>query len=73
MNVTLETTFGALLDDPRAKAVLDKHLPGVSSNPMVAMVRGMTLNMLLAMPQAAQMGVTREKVQSILDEINKMV
>ena len=73
MAFTLDTTFGALLNDPKAKAVLDKHLPGVSSNPMVAMAKGMTLNMLLAMPQAAQLGLTKEKAEAILAEINKQV
>ena len=73
MAFTLDTTFGALLDDPRAKAIIDKHLPGVSTNPMVAMARGMTINMILSMPQAAQMGFTKEKAQAILDEINKII
>jgi len=73
MKVTLDTTLGTLLDDPKSKAVLDKQLPGVSSNPMIAMVRNMTLNNLLAMPQAAQFGLTKEKVEQILAEINKQL
>lgn len=73
MAFTLDTTIGAILDDPQAKAMLDQYLPGVSSNPMIAMVRGMSLNMLLAMPQAAQMGITKEKAEAILVEINKQV
>jgi hypothetical protein len=73
MALTLDTTLGVILDDPKAKAVLDKHLPGVSSNPMVAMVRGMSLNMILAMPQAAQLGLTKEKAEALLAEINKQL
>ncbi len=73
MAFTLDTTLGELLDNPQAKAVIDQHLPGVSANPLVAMVRGMTLNMLLAMPQAAQLGLTKEKVEAILAEANKYV
>ncbi len=72
MAFTLDTTLGTLLDDPRAKAVLEQYLPGVSTNPMVAMAKGMTLNNLLAMPQAAQMGLTKEKLQSVLQEVNKL-
>lgn len=72
-NYTLDTTFGTLLDHPQAKAVLEQYMPGVSTNPMVGMVRGMTLNQILAMPQAAQMGITKEKTQQVLDEINKRV
>jgi hypothetical protein len=71
MAVTLDTTLGVILDDPKAKAVLDQYLPGVSSNPMVAMARGMSLKMILAMPQAAQFGLTKEKAEAILVEINK--
>jgi hypothetical protein len=73
MKFTLDTTLGTLLDDPQAKKVVDQYVPGLSTNPMVAMAKGMTLSMLVAMPQAAQMGVTKEKVQNILDEINKRV
>jgi hypothetical protein len=73
MEVTVDTTLGALLDDPQAKAVLDQYLPGISTNPLIAMVKGMSLKAILAMPQAAQFGVTEEKVQEILDEINKQI
>jgi hypothetical protein len=39
---------------------------------MVAMVRGMSLNMLLSMPQAAQLGLTKEKAEAMLAEVNKL-
>lgn len=71
MAFTLDTTLGSLLDDPQAKQVLEQYLPGVSTNPMVAMARGMTLNMLLSMPQAAQLGLTKEKAEAMLAEVNK--
>lgn len=73
MAITLDTTLGEILDNPQAKAVLDQQLPGVSTNPMIAMARGMTLNMILAMPQAAQLGLTKEKAEAILAEINKLL
>lgn len=38
-----QTDIGTLLDDPAAKAVIDKHLPGFSSNPQLDMARSMTL------------------------------
>jgi hypothetical protein len=37
------TTIGDLLDNAAAKAVLDKHLPGFSTNPQIEMARTMTL------------------------------
>jgi len=73
MAFTLDTTVGELLDNPQAKAILDQYLPGVSANPMIKMARGISLNMLLAMPQAAQLGVTKEKAEAILAEINQQV
>jgi hypothetical protein len=73
MEFTLNTTLGEILDNPQAKAVLDKHIPGVSTNPMVAMAKGMSLNMILSMPQAAQFGLTKEKAEAILAEINKQL
>jgi hypothetical protein len=73
MAFTLDTTLGTLLDDPKAKAILEQHLPGISNNPMVGMAKGMSLNMILSMPQAAQFGLTKEKVEIILAEINKQL
>jgi hypothetical protein len=40
---TAETTIGDLLDNPAAKAILEKHMPGFSTNPQVEMARGFTL------------------------------
>lgn len=73
MKFTLETKLGTLLDNPQAKTIIEKYMPGVSTNPMIGMARGMSLSMLLATPQAAQFGITKEKVESVLAEINKVV
>lgn len=37
------TDVGTLLDNPVTKAVLDKLLPGLSTNPQIDMARAMTL------------------------------
>lgn len=73
MAFTLDTTLGTLLNDPNAKAILEKYLPGISKNPMVEMAKGMTLNMILSMPQAAQLGLTKDKAEKILAEVNKQL
>lgn len=73
MKYTLDTQLGTLLDHPQAKTILDQYLPGVSTNPMVGMVRGLTINMILAMPQAVQLGITKEKAEALLTEINKTI
>lgn len=73
MKATLDTTLGTLLDDPQAKAVLDQYLPGIASNPLVAMAKGMSLRMIVSMPQAAQFGLTEQVANDILAEINKQL
>jgi hypothetical protein len=40
---TAETDIGTLLDDPAARAVVDKHIPGLSSRDQIDMARSMTL------------------------------
>jgi cytochrome P450 len=40
---TADTKIGALLADPAAKAVFDKHFPGVSADKRIAMAKSMTL------------------------------
>ena len=71
MAYSLDTTVGELLKDIQAVEILERHVPGVSSNPMIGMASGMSLKSLLAMPQARQYGVTEEKVLEVLEEINK--
>lgn len=40
---TAATPVGTLLDDPAAKAILDKYIPGFTTNEQVDMARAMTL------------------------------
>jgi hypothetical protein len=40
---TAGTTIGELLDNPQTRAVLDKYLPELGSNPAIEPARGMTL------------------------------
>ncbi len=70
MAYTLDTKVGDLLKDTHAVDILEKHVPGISKNPMIGFAEGMTLRSLLQMPQAKQYGVTEERVQQVLQEIN---
>lgn len=40
---TSETQVGTLLDDPAAKEIIEKYIPGFTTNDQVDMARGMTL------------------------------
>ena len=71
MAYSVDTKVGELLKDTHAVEILEKHVPGISKNPMIGMASGMTIKTLLAMPQAQQYGITEEKVKAVLDEINK--
>ncbi|MFZ3150498.1 MAG: hypothetical protein WA116_02315 [Anaerolineaceae bacterium] len=70
MAFTLESKVGALLKDSRAVEILEKYVPGITKNPMIALAKGMTLTKLLDMPQAKQAGITQEMVDKVLTEIN---
>jgi hypothetical protein len=37
------TALGTLLDNPRTRAILDRHIPGLSSDMRISMARTMTL------------------------------
>lgn len=73
MAYTLDTSLGTLLTNPQAKPIIDQYLPGVTASPMLEMIKPMTLNMVLALPMAAQLGITKEKLETLLVELNKAV
>ena len=70
MAYTLDTTVGELLKDTHAVEILEQHVPGISTNPMIGMAEGMTLRSLLALPQAKQFGITEDMVTNVLGQIN---
>jgi hypothetical protein len=70
MAYTLGTKVGDILKDTHAVEILERHVPGISKNPMIGMAKGMTLKSILAMPQAKQAGLTEEMVSKVLAEIN---
>jgi hypothetical protein len=72
MVYTLESKLGELLQNPKVVKLLDGYVPGASTNPMLALARGMTLNAILSMPQAKQYGLTREKIDQFLKEANAL-
>lgn len=43
------TTLGTLLDDPDVRAIIDEHAPGLTSNPMIAMAKGLPATQVLDM------------------------
>jgi len=72
MAYSLDTKVGEILKDTHAVDILEKHVPGISRNPMLALASGMTLKAILAMPQAKQAGLTEDMVKKVLAEINAL-
>lgn len=66
---TADTDIGTLLDDPASKAVLDKVLPGFSTNPQIDMARSMTMRSIQA--YAADQ-LTDEKLAAVDAELAKL-
>jgi len=66
---TAVTTIGDLLADPAAKAVLDKHIPGLSDNPSIGMAAAMTLRAI--QPMAADK-FTVEQLDAIDADLAKI-
>jgi hypothetical protein len=70
MAYTLDTKLGDVLSDSNAITVMERYVPGVSKNPILALAKDETLRSLLAMPQVKEFGITEEMVTKLLAEIN---
>ena len=63
---TSTTTIGTLLDDPAAKAIVEKNIPGMTTNGQIDMARGMTLKDI---QQYSSEQVTDERLAAIDTEL----
>jgi hypothetical protein len=70
MALSYDSKLADLINNPDYKAIFDKHIPGLSSNPMVAMGKKLAIKYLMKQPQAKGMGFTQEKVDAIIEECN---
>lgn len=63
---TKDSKLKELLDDPEATAILQKYYPVDTSNPLMRMAYGMTLEKCLSFPQV---GLTDSQKQEMYDEL----
>jgi len=70
MEYSLKTLLGDLLKDPLAVEIIEKYAPGLTKNPMLFLVKRKSLESLLEVPQAKEMGLTKEMLEKLLAEIN---
>ncbi|GLV30920.1 hypothetical protein TomTYG75_34320 [Sphingobium sp. TomTYG75] len=64
-----DTELGVLLDNPAAKAIVEKYIPGMTSNDQVDMARAMTLK---AIQQYAPDDVTDARLAAIDADLSKL-
>lgn len=60
---TAETDIGTLIDDPAARAVLEKHIPGFTSRDQIDLARPMTM-------RGIQSYIPDELTDSLLNSID---
>ncbi len=46
MSFSTDSKLGDLLDNDQTKAILEKHMPGISTHPQIGMGRGFPLKMV---------------------------
>lgn len=66
---TLDTPIEALVADPKAKAVLDADLPGVTTHPSYDMFKGMSLRAVQPMSNGKLTDEALKKVETDLAAI----
>jgi hypothetical protein len=55
-----------IIADERAKAILDKHLPGASTDPRLSMRLDMTLKQVSCDPES---GMTPDELKALVEEL----
>lgn len=66
---TADTDLGTLLDNPATVAILDKYIPGMSTNEQIAMGRPMTLRAIAPMSQGAISDEVLDKIDAELAKL----
>ena len=69
MALTISSTIGELLADPKTKAVLEKHLPGISTMPQIGMAKGMTLKAIVPFSQGM---INDAKLKAIEEDLKQI-
>lgn len=69
MSFSIETKLGDLLDNEATKAVLEKHLPGISNHPQIGMGKGFALSMVAKFSGGL---ITEEALAKIDEELKAL-
>ena len=69
MALSIDSTLGEILADEKGKAVLEKHLPGVTAMPQIEMAKGYSLKAIAPMSQGQ---ITDEMLKAIADDLSNI-
>ncbi|MGO9021706.1 MAG: hypothetical protein ACLQVJ_25500 [Syntrophobacteraceae bacterium] len=69
MGLTIESKLSELLGNERSKEVVEKHLPGISTHPMLGMIQTMTLDQIMPLSQGQ---ITPQAIQAISEDLTKL-
>src|SRR3546814_4051915 len=64
-----DTDIGTLLDDPKAVAIMDKHIPGFSAREQIDQARPFTLTFIKTFPQADINDDMLKGIQAVFDKL----
>ena len=70
MAYTIDSKVGDFLKDPKGMQALGELVNELSKHPLAAVIKGMTLKQILAIPQVKQVGLTEDMVKVGLAQIN---
>jgi len=70
MAYTIDSKVGDFLKDPKGMQALGELVNELSKHPLAAVIKGMTLKQILAIPQVKQVGLTEDMVKVSLAQIN---
>jgi len=69
MAFTGDSTINDILANEKAKAVVEKYVPGFSTHPALAMVKSMSLKAIAAFSQA---DISPDKLAAIIEDLSKI-
>ena len=69
MAFSVNSKIREIIADERAKAVLDKHMPGASTHPQLYMAMDMTLKQVSWYPES---GLTSAKLQALVADLEAL-
>ena len=70
MAFNIYSTVGKVMSNEQAKVIIEKHVPGATTHPMLSEAWGMTLGEVASYPES---GITSAKLQALLADLATVV